>query len=229
MMQMSAACRCFTSTFFFLLARIVSGGGEGGKYVIIFQFSFFPETTVDAVLNPIRTCRNVQYRRSRVRGYNAFKFTSVQSNTRTEKKHGQNTHLFYALIFLNTLPRPLAPPQECPRKCDIHRSYHDGVGNRCFRFCHRGSVWSHASGRSMQPRRAAITTNTGLYVYGGVLVALAPSMMWLIPARNLIGFACGLENIYLVRVLTFLFIFVSSHSPLFLLLFLVIFFYNFKF
>ena len=78
-------------------------------------------------------------------------------------------------------------------------------------------------------RRAAITTNAGLYVYEGVLVALAPSMMWLIPARNLIGFACGLENIYLVRVFTFLFIFVSSHSPLFLLLFLVIFFYNFKF
>ena len=44
MMQMSAACRCFTSTFFFLLARIISGGGEGGGYIIIFQFSFFLET-----------------------------------------------------------------------------------------------------------------------------------------------------------------------------------------
>ena len=152
MMQMSAACPCFTSIFGFLLERIISGGGK--YYIIIFQFSFFPETTVDAVLNPIRTCRNVKYRRFRVRGYNAFKFTSVQSNARTEKNHGQNTHLFHAQIFLNTLPRPLAPPQECPRKCDIHRSYHDGVGNRCFRFCHRGSVWSHASGRSMQPERS---------------------------------------------------------------------------
>ena len=36
-------------------------------------------------------------------------------------------------------------------------------------------------------------------------------------------------NIYLVRVFTFIFIFVSFHSPLFLLLFLVIFFYSFKF
>ena len=69
------------------------------------------------------------------------------------KNTGKHRHHFKALIVLNTLPRPLSPPQECPRKCGIHRSYHDGVGNRCFRFCHRESVWSHASGRSMQPER----------------------------------------------------------------------------
>ena len=61
-------------------------------------------------------------------------------------------HFFYALVFPNTLPRrPLAPPQEWPRKSVIHRSYHNGVGNRCgFCFCHWGSVRSHAGRHSMQ-------------------------------------------------------------------------------
>ena len=40
-------------------------------------------------------------------------------------------------------------------------------------------------------RRGAIIVNTWLYLIGGLLFALAPSVLWLIPARFLIGFACG--------------------------------------
>ncbi|CAN0409618.1 unnamed protein product, partial [Hapterophycus canaliculatus] len=33
--------------------------------------------------------------------------------------------------------------------------------------------------------------NTWIYLIGGLLFALAPSVLWLIPARFMIGFACG--------------------------------------
>ncbi|CAN0248201.1 unnamed protein product, partial [Ascophyllum nodosum] len=44
-------------------------------------------------------------------------------------------------------------------------------------------------------RRAAVTVNTWLYILGGVLFALAPSIMWLILARFLVGFACGFSSV----------------------------------
>ena len=200
----------FHVDFFFLLVRTISGGGGGG--------GIYYYCSVDAVLNHMRKCRKVQHRRFRVRRYNAFKFTSVQSNTRTDKNHGQNTHLFYALIFRNTRPRPLAPPQECPQQCGIHRSYHDGVGNRCFRFCQWGSVWSHASRRSMQPERSKGDDN-----YQHVVIRLRGRFGRARPEHDVGGTREGSRR-YRGRVrehIIYLFL-VSSHSPLFLLLFLVI-------
>ena len=78
----------------------------------------------------------------------------ASSQIHAQTKSTGETHVFYALVSLNTLTRPLAPPQGCPPNCGILISYYDGVGNRCFLFCHRGSIWSHASRRSMQPERS---------------------------------------------------------------------------
>ncbi|CAN0512460.1 unnamed protein product, partial [Ectocarpus sp. 12 AP-2014] len=40
-------------------------------------------------------------------------------------------------------------------------------------------------------RRGAIIVNTWIYLIGGLLFALAPTVLWLVPARFMIGFACG--------------------------------------
>lgn len=40
-------------------------------------------------------------------------------------------------------------------------------------------------------RRGAIIVNTWIYLVGGIVFALAPNVVWLVPARFLIGFACG--------------------------------------
>ena len=199
--------------------------------LIIFQFFFITETTVDAVLNQTRTCRKVQYRRFRVRGYNAFKFTRVQSRTRTDKKRGQKTHLFNPLIFLNTLSRPLAPPQECPRKCGVHRSYHDGMGNRCFRFRHWGSVRSHAGRHSMQPERAKSGEN-----YLHVVIRLRERVVRARPEHDAADtrevprrFRVRVREYLPGRVYTCSFFFVYSHSSLFILLFRVTSFCIFNF
>eukprot|EP00752_Nemacystus_decipiens_P004333 g3958.t1 len=44
-------------------------------------------------------------------------------------------------------------------------------------------------------RRGAIIVNTWIYLVGGLLFSLAPSVLWLIPARFMIGFACGFSSV----------------------------------
>ncbi|CAM9311708.1 unnamed protein product [Ectocarpus sp. 12 AP-2014] len=44
-------------------------------------------------------------------------------------------------------------------------------------------------------RRGAIIVNTWIYLIGGLLFALAPTVLWLVPARFMIGFACGFSSV----------------------------------
>ncbi|CAN0196330.1 unnamed protein product [Ectocarpus sp. 6 AP-2014] len=44
-------------------------------------------------------------------------------------------------------------------------------------------------------RRGAIIVNTWMYLIGGLLFALAPTVLWLVPARFMIGFACGFSSV----------------------------------
>ena len=154
MMQLSTVCPCFTSISYFIFTSKGLLGGGGGGYFNIFQLSFYNRNH-----RRRRLKEDPNVAQGTVQKVQGLRIQYFQIDRRPVKyTHRQNarakTHVFYALVFLNTLPRPLAPPQECSRKCGLHRSYDDGMGNRGFRLRHWGSVRSHAGRHSMQPERS---------------------------------------------------------------------------
>ena len=69
------------------------------------------------------------------------------------------------------------------------------MGGRCFSVFAIGDpfgVMLAGTVSNKKGRRAAITVNMGMYNFGGMLFALAPSIMRFIPARFLVDFAFGL-------------------------------------
>lgn len=46
-----------------------------------------------------------------------------------------------------------------------------------------------------QGRRGALLLNTWVFFFGGLMMSIAPSIFWLIPARLLIGFASGVSSV----------------------------------
>jgi MFS transporter, SP family, solute carrier family 2 (facilitated glucose transporter), member 3 len=44
-------------------------------------------------------------------------------------------------------------------------------------------------------RRGAMLMNTWIFLFGGLIMSLAPNIFWLIPARLVIGFASGLSSV----------------------------------
>ena len=43
--------------------------------------------------------------------------------------------------------------------------------------------------------RGTMLVNSWIFLFGGLIMSLAPSVMWLIPARLIIGFASGLSSV----------------------------------
>jgi SP family facilitated glucose transporter-like MFS transporter 3 len=53
-----------------------------------------------------------------------------------------------------------------------------------------GGIWADERGR-----KASILINTWIFFAGGLMMSLAPSVLWLMPARLLIGFASGSSSV----------------------------------
>lgn len=65
-----------------------------------------------------------------------------------------------------------------------------------------------------QGRRGAIIVNTWIFLIGGLMLTFAPSIVWLIPARFLTGFASGcVTYVCFLYLVSCLFIFVRLTPP----------------
>ena len=142
----------------------------------------------------------------------------VQSHTRTNKSTGKHQQLFTPPFPSTHYLDPLAPAQERPRKCGVSRAHHDGVGDRRFSIRNRGSVRGNAGGYGVERKRAKGGGNrqhVAVYTWRRVVRAR--------PEYN-VAHTGAVSRRFRVRVSRYLpgashgvFLFVSSHFPLFCL------------
>ena len=119
-----------------------------------------------------------------------FSNSHVYSHTHAQIKHEKN--IFHARLFLNTLSRSSDPATKTPPKVVFPEHITTEWVTAVSVFAIGGSFGAILAGTlyNKKGRQAAITVYKRLYIFGGVLSVLAPSIIWLLSTRFLVDFAC---------------------------------------